>query len=165
MGGFIYIWSWFLILETGNFFCFVLHSECVLFHVEPHRAGDKPWWCGQSHFMVLGCYCNLKHVSCSIQEIIQVYVSPWETLLFQYVVKIGPLMIVLSSACTSCLCLSVRKWGESLGIMDDDFDRRMELRRQRREQMRLEAQTWVHLCKVKQTYTFKHFTHAHLKHQ
>lgn len=30
-----------------------------------------------------------------------------------------------------------------LGIMDDDFDRRMELRRQRREQMRQEAQKWV----------------------
>lgn len=29
------------------------------------------------------------------------------------------------------------------GIMDDDFDRRMELRRQRREQMKLDANMWV----------------------
>lgn len=38
------------------------------------------------------------------------------------------------------LCLSVRKEENHLGIMDDDFDRRMEQRRQRREQMRLDAE-------------------------
>lgn len=38
-------------------------------------------------------------------------------------------------------CIFQRESEENLlGIMDDDFDRRMELRRQRREQMRLDTQ-------------------------
>lgn len=52
------------------------------------------------------------------------------------------LIIHRSASCFHCIF----QWESEehlLGIMDDDFDRRMELRRQRREQMRLEAQKWV----------------------
>ena len=42
--------------------------------------------------------------------------------------------------------------------MDDDFDRRMELRRQRREQMRLDTEKWVNPLQKKKKNTSKHMS-------